>query len=580
MTEIFVEEPGAATGWLSALAAAAADGRARQQALRLLQETSHTPTTTVTYTSRGSVLVIGAERRAADAVEALQHPDLRCTVLLSDPAASGVSVREGPNRVDLVTANVTTLLGHLGGYVLRVRRGEEEVNLARLLGHQRDDFDLVADVGVQPQLAREVLPPGYFAPRDQEDYNRMLEQIPQLVGEFDKPRYFRYDPDLCAHGASGFTACTRCLDSCPTDAISSLAERIEVDQYLCQGGGICATACPSGAITYVYPQVSDLLDDLRRLLHRYHDAGGRRPQLMFYDPDTGAEALAPVSASLPENLIPFAVEEIGSVGMDVWLSALAYGAHQVLLLLPPEAPQSVIHEIDHQRQVAAAVLEGMGYPGDRIQLLRAADAAVECLLPAVPDQPLAPAAGFAGLNEKRTTVRLAADHLYEHATRTRKSTPLPVGSPFGQVRVDRDACTLCMACASVCPARALFDGDELPRLIFTEQRCLQCGMCDQACPEDAITLQPRFLYRAEERGQQRVLNEEEPFNCISCGKPFATRSMMDRMREKLKGHWMFQDPEQMRRLEMCENCRVEDMFVHGGGVDPYAKPEKPTDSEV
>ncbi len=43
---------------------------------------------------------------------------------------------------------------------------------------------------------------------------------------------------------------------------------------------------------------------------------------------------------------------------------------------------------------------------------------------------------------------------------------------------------------------------------------------------------------------------------------------------------MYQDDAQMRRLEMCDNCRIEDLYVAGGGMDPYEKPEKPTGSEV
>ncbi len=38
----------------------------------------------------------------------------------------------------------------------------------------------------------------------------------------------------------------------------------------------------------------------------------------------------------------------------------------------------------------------------------------------------------------------------------------------------------------------------------------------------------------------RVLHEEEPFDCISCGKPFGVRSTIERIVEKLEGkHWMY-----------------------------------------
>jgi hypothetical protein len=91
-------------------------------------------------------------------------------------------------------------------------------------------------------------------------------------------------------------------------------------------------------------------------------------------------------------------------------------------------------------------------------------------------------------------------------------------------------------------------------------------MCEKACPEDAVTRQTRFLYDDKERGKQRLLHEEQPACCISCGKPFATRSMLNVMAKKLEDHWMFQGEAEKRRLEMCEDCRVKDMMrTHGGG---------------
>ena len=83
-------------------------------------------------------------------------------------------------------------------------------------------------------------------------------------------------------------------------------------------------------------------------------------------------------------------------------------------------------------------------------------------------------------------------------------------------------------------------------------------MCTQTCPEDAISISPRLLFDREERLRERILHEEEPFCCISCEKPFATRSVIDTMMQRLQGHWMFQDERARQRLMMCEDCRVID----------------------
>ncbi|WP_352289750.1 4Fe-4S dicluster domain-containing protein, partial [Psychrobacter sp. GW64-MNA-CIBAN-0177] len=70
-----------------------------------------------------------------------------------------------------------------------------------------------------------------------------IANIPDLIGEFDKPRYVRVNSDICAHDKHGLNGCNRCLNFCPADAISSVAHKIEIDPYLCHGAGSCTNAC-------------------------------------------------------------------------------------------------------------------------------------------------------------------------------------------------------------------------------------------------------------------------------------------------------------------------------------------------
>jgi len=290
--------------------------------------------------------------------------------------------------------------------------------------------------------------------------------------------------------------------------------------------------------------------------------------LLFHDDAAGALEVEAFIRELPEHVIPVRIEEIGSVGMDTWFAALAYGAAQVLLYIPREYSAKARHALDEQVGFAGAILEGMGYPTSRIGLMDHGfrnEAALSLAAPGVHDA--LPVATFETHDDKRRTVRLAVEHLFGQSPGSSSPiVPLPPGAPFGEVLVDRDACTLCMACASVCPTGALLDGGDSPSLRFVEANCVQCGVCRTACPENAVELAPRFVYDHEVHRQTRVLNEDAPFHCVLCGKPFATRKIIANMSGRLKAHWMFQNPDALRRLQMCGDCRVQDMFAANDGA--------------
>ena len=167
-------------------------------------------------------------------------------------------------------------------------------------------------------------------------------------------------------------------------------------------------------------------------------------------------------------------------------------------------------------------------------------------------------------NEKRTTLDFVFDHLLRYAPVRKDEVPLAKGAPYGTVIVDKQKCTLCLACVGACPEGALLDAKDKPQLRFIERNCVQCGLCEKTCPEDAITLASRLLL-APQATQPVVLNEDKVFACVRCGKPFANQRIVDNMLGKLGTHSMFRDPAALRRLQMCQDCRVVDMIENADG---------------
>ncbi len=505
---------------------------ARQQALASLSQHPQAITGSVGYLSHGKLLIIGGAEAlniAAGLPDTLK-PHILLTEAKENVPASIITPLAGWS---------VSISGHLGAFVV-------EVGGTLIL-----QADIVLDLQPTPSLQRGILPPGYFAPTSAK-LDTTLAELPDLIGEFSKPRYFHYDASICAHSSSGLHGCTRCIDACPAEAIISIGTKIEVNPNLCQGGGACASACPSGAIRYQYPSPAHSIDQLRVMLRTFLEAGGIAPKILFHR----REMDVPLEA-LPATILPFPVEELGSTSPELWFAALSFGASQILLYDETATPELSRQTLQQQLATAHAQLLGLGYAAEAIQML-AIGTPVEGISPA-PIMPTFPPATQGGMNDKRQQWRVALDHLYRHAPQPAAEIPLPAGAPFGLLQIDKDACTLCLACATICPLKALEGGIGKPQLRFHTNRCVQCGLCATGCPEKAITLQPLYITDPEQRRLPQVLNEEEPFCCIRCGKPFGSQSAIHLMLTKLANHPMFQDERARKRLEMCEDCRVMDV---------------------
>jgi len=442
------------------------------------------------------------------------------------------------------------------------------IDFARSDVARGEQFDLVLDLGRTPHFAMHQPPQGYLAPgADPLAQAMAAAEIATLTGEFEKPKYFAYKASICAHSRSRQPGCNQCIDVCSTAAIAADGDHIKVEPHLCMGCGACTTVCPSGALTYAYPSVPDVGARIRSLLATYAKAGGRDACLLLHAEDA-RPAIAGVARrgrGLPARVIPFEVHHVASIGLDVWLAALAHGATQVAVLATgAEAPQ-YREALQKEMGFAEAIVQALGYQGTHLQVIDAAslEAALWSWTPALA---VRVPATFAFTAEKRSTAYLAIDHLARHAPVPQREIPLPGGAPFGTIAVNRDACTMCLACVGACPEGAILDNQQTPQLSFIETKCVQCGICSATCPEAAITLTPRLSLAPEAR-QPRVVNEAVVMHCVSCGKPLGTEKMIASMLAKLAGHSMFSAPGALDRLKMCADCRVVDLMKNERGID-------------
>ncbi|WP_163557183.1 4Fe-4S binding protein [Halomonas sp. NO4] len=525
----------------------------------------------VDYLSRGHALLLGNERDVRRAAQALAGTRLASlTLLFTEPVKGASDAADAAllkatrhlasHALTAAQARTLRLDGHLGRFMVSVEQAGERLDLARALA-DRAHFDCVLDLGERPALVLELPPPGYIATRsDDPDHAAQLDAFGELIGEFDKPRYFQVNADLCAHSANGNGGCTRCLEVCPADAIASRQGRIdawiEIDPFRCHGVGSCSSACPTGAIQFRVPETQRQQETLVAWLAAYREAGGTTPVVRF----TPAQYLDEEHLSGDDepagHVLDVPLEELGAAGHDQWLAALAAGAAEMRLQYHPDMPPRLVDFLDGELALARALLVALGHDPERIQPLTVNDRKGRDAIP--PHGVLTAEPLQFDSDDKRTRLDQVLGRLAALGAPSGERQALPAGAPYGGLAVDAQACTLCMACVASCPTPALAAGSDSPQLSFREADCVQCGLCAEACPEDAIRLVPGFLADATRR-ERRVCHEEAPFDCIRCGKPFATASTIATIKAKLADHPYFAG-EAMARLEMCEDCRVRDVW--------------------
>ena len=537
----------------------------------------------VELNSEGVIFIYGADAQAIEAANLLRD-HLNVTVLLRD------SEDVPPARVTnypLTKGVIRSANGHLGAFELTVDNFAVATPSSRgavTFGAPQNEAistcDIILDVsGGAPLFPAADLRDGYLRadPRDPAAVLRAVLRARDLVGSFDKPQYVEFHADLCAHSRSKKVGCHRCLDLCPTGAITPDGDHVAIDAAICAGCGQCAAACPTGAAAYALPPADALMRKLRTLLTAYAKAGGARPVLLVHDEEHGdamIEALARHGDGLPANVLPVKVNEVTQVGLEAIAAAFAYGAAAVRFLLRAK-PRHDVAGLNKTLALAAPILAGLGFDGQRIATIETDDP--DALGTASRD--LAPMAGverpasFAAVGSKRDVMRLALRELHAVAPALVDVIALPEGAPFGTLDINVEGCTLCLSCVSACPTGALSDDPEQPMLRFTEDACVQCGLCQATCPEKVIKLRPQINFHAA-TSAPRIVKQEEPALCIVCNKPFGVKSTVDRITAKLEGkHWMFKDSKpRLDVIKMCADCRVNVMFAEG--FDPLAGPPR------
>ncbi|MEM8689195.1 MAG: 4Fe-4S binding protein [Pseudomonadota bacterium] len=532
--------------------------------------------------SDGLCLVYGAGQQALDVARKL-NTRLNVSLMLTD---ANDLIPPSVVDVPIYRGKIAGAAGHFGafeivvnGYAPAMPSSRSELGFVMPRDGASSTCSVILDLSGEDALfpAHEKRD-GYFRidPANPLGLAEAMFEISDLAGEFEKPLYVHYDADICAHSRSTQLGCSNCLDICPASAISSDGDHVAIDHAVCGGCGACSSVCPTGAVSYMMPARDDLTLRVQTLLDTYLCADGTAPSLLVHDERHGADLIGAISRfgrGLPAGTIPVTVNEVTQIGHDWMAVAFASGANNITFLADPKKLDEV-SGLQSQMELMSALLGGMGYETEgRLHMIADADPdAAEAALWEGTQPAALKAHSFTALSGKRETARTALAALNSEAPSPQEIISLPAGSPYGRISVNTEGCTLCLSCVSACPAGALSDNADKPSVRFVEQACVQCGLCRTTCPESVITLEPRYSFSPEALSPS-ILNEEEPFECIKCGKPFGTKSTIERIVEQLAGkHEMFIDADSQSLIQMCDDCRIiqqatsaNDPFALGGG---------------
>src|SRR5258705_9764495 len=327
------------------------------------------PITLVTLESTGVALIYGRDEIAVEAAQRLADR-LDITVLLTKP---GDVTPRRTNEFPVLKGTVRNARGYLGRFELAIDDYAlpSPSSRARLVfGPSRDGAtstcDLILDLsGGVPMFPAHELRPGYLRadPRDRAAVERAIADAGGLVGTFDKPRFIHFEESLCAHSRSSITGCTRCLDLCPTGAITPNGNAVAIDANVCAGCGACASVFPTGPASYFLPAADALMRRLRTLLQTYRKARRSDVLVLFHDGEHGEDiidALARFGAGLPANVLPVRVNEVTQLGPEAFAAVFAFGGTGIAVVTRAK-PKHDISGLRRAAEMSDHIVSALGF---------------------------------------------------------------------------------------------------------------------------------------------------------------------------------------------------------------------------
>ncbi|EAI5622772.1 4Fe-4S dicluster domain-containing protein [Campylobacter upsaliensis] len=444
-------------------------------------------------------------------------------------ARESVLKEAGFKVISLDESEVLSVFGSAGELCAVVKNKDEEVEL---------DFDILLYEKERQDFKRQS---GCYDLANFKDERELLSFLQSKSPNYHFKTFITYNSSVCQYHKRRSEHCAKCAEICPTTAILKDDEEriLEFSQIDCLGCGGCVSVCPSGSLDYA-PMNRDSFFKMLDFV-----AGSKVCIIPKKMP------LEHLNLKLGEGVLPFMIEG------EKWLSNLHF-----LSLLQASGANLVFYTDFVSRGSAEAI----------------------GLLNAVFERKFGKKAVFVASDEKELENALTKlefieglNFSFHNNTQTNRENfavrlrhligdeDLGVVESgewlrYGDLRLNVDTCTLCLACVGACNVGALVADSKENALKFNPSLCTTCGYCEASCAEkDTLKLERSGLRLEKSYFDFRTLTKDELFACVECGKEFATKKAVEKIASLMRDKFA-NDEAKLKSLYCCADCKAKVML--------------------
>ena len=423
---------------------------------------------------------------------------------------------------------VTEINGHIGNLEVTVMSNGKEVpvKVSQIVWYDHHE------IAVEQS--------GSFDPLES-SVEEVLQTLRKNIAHYEYKKFTVYDKNICQYHERREEICSKCEEVCPTVAIVKHDEEkhLEFSQIDCHGCGGCISVCPSGALDYA-PSNRESIFEIAKEMR------GHVPLIIPRN-----MVIQGLDVSLKEGVLPLALEGEKFLHEGTFLTLAQESGSQIIFYSDFISKGSrdsidILNQIYQKKYAVDAVLVAMNE--NELKEALATAAPVENSRYTFNEEGAKKREIFAIrlrniVGEEDLGVVTTGEHVH-----------------YGRVEVKESNCTLCLVCVGACNVGALIANTDDNTLRVNASICTMCGYCEVSCPEadclsikkDVIELQPNWF-------KEEVLAKDTLFECVECGKPFATTKAVMKIAEMM-GPIFASDPIKERTLYCCEDCKPKIMM--------------------